>query len=117
MALINCPECKKKVSDTAEHCPNCGFAVKAYVEKKKSQQISSKEINESSSLIGIIFIAVIICVCFLLFKACSTPTYDSNDGKCDICGKSATEEINGEEYCNEHYGNALEWYVEQSLKK
>jgi len=25
MALINCPECKKEVSDKADNCPNCGF--------------------------------------------------------------------------------------------
>lgn len=25
MALINCPECGKQVSDTAPACPNCGY--------------------------------------------------------------------------------------------
>ena len=25
MALINCPECKKQISDKAETCPSCGF--------------------------------------------------------------------------------------------
>lgn len=25
MALINCPECNKQISDKAEMCPNCGF--------------------------------------------------------------------------------------------
>lgn len=25
MALINCPECGKQVSDTAPTCPNCGY--------------------------------------------------------------------------------------------
>lgn len=27
MALINCPECGKEVSDTSYKCPNCGFVV------------------------------------------------------------------------------------------
>jgi len=27
MALINCPECKKEISDMAESCPNCGFPI------------------------------------------------------------------------------------------
>ncbi len=27
MALINCPECGKEVSDKAESCPNCGFII------------------------------------------------------------------------------------------
>ena len=25
MALINCPECNRQVSDKAESCPNCGY--------------------------------------------------------------------------------------------
>ena len=25
MALINCPECNKEVSDKAEICPHCGY--------------------------------------------------------------------------------------------
>lgn len=25
MALINCPECNKEVSDKANNCPNCGY--------------------------------------------------------------------------------------------
>jgi len=27
MALINCPECGKKVADRAQHCPNCGYPI------------------------------------------------------------------------------------------
>lgn len=29
MALINCPECKKEISDKAGKCPNCGFPLEA----------------------------------------------------------------------------------------
>ena len=29
MALINCPECKKEVSDYSTSCPNCGFPIKS----------------------------------------------------------------------------------------
>lgn len=28
MALINCPECEKNVSNKAHSCPNCGYPVK-----------------------------------------------------------------------------------------
>lgn len=31
MALINCPECNREVSDKAEICPNCGFGVAKYI--------------------------------------------------------------------------------------
>lgn len=27
MALINCPECGREVSDKAEKCPNCGYNI------------------------------------------------------------------------------------------
>ena len=40
MALITCPECgRKKVSDTAEACPSCGFGIKAYFEKKYEESL------------------------------------------------------------------------------
>lgn len=29
MALINCPECQKEVSDQAVNCPFCGYAFRA----------------------------------------------------------------------------------------
>lgn len=32
MALIECPECKKEISDTAKTCPNCGYEL--HKEKK-----------------------------------------------------------------------------------
>lgn len=35
MALINCPECNREVSDKAEVCPNCGFGVAKYIERQK----------------------------------------------------------------------------------
>ena len=28
MALINCPECNKKISNSAKNCPNCGYKLK-----------------------------------------------------------------------------------------
>jgi len=34
MALINCPECSKQVSDSAPYCPSCGVAIASKVESK-----------------------------------------------------------------------------------
>ena len=28
MALVECPECSKSISDTAESCPSCGYQLK-----------------------------------------------------------------------------------------
>lgn len=30
MALIQCPECKKQISDRATSCPNCGNPMRSY---------------------------------------------------------------------------------------
>lgn len=38
MALIKCPECKKKVSDKCGNCPNCGYPIEA-------QEVVFKENN------------------------------------------------------------------------
>lgn len=39
MALIKCPECgRENVSDNAEACPNCGFGIREYYQKIKSEQ-------------------------------------------------------------------------------
>lgn len=35
MALINCPECNREVSDKAGACPHCGFGVAKYVERQE----------------------------------------------------------------------------------
>lgn len=55
MALINCPECGKEISDMAKNCPNCGYC------------LSKREIKNNricfilgiiSFLIGVLFIFV-----------------------------------------------------------
>ena len=38
MALINCPECSKDVSDKAESCPNCAYPI---MKKQKTPEAQS----------------------------------------------------------------------------
>ena len=38
MALVNCPNCGKPVSDSAEACPHCGFEFKAERIKKEVER-------------------------------------------------------------------------------
>ena len=35
MALINCPECAKEISDKASACPHCGYPIAEYIEEQK----------------------------------------------------------------------------------
>lgn len=42
MALIKCPECKKKISNTIKTCPNCGYELKEEDRKVKKKETNSK---------------------------------------------------------------------------
>jgi len=44
MALINCTECKKEISDKATACPGCGAPI------KKSDNSEVKEVSDSSGM-------------------------------------------------------------------
>jgi len=46
MALINCPECNKEVSDKAVSCPNCGYPM------NRNESESSNEKNDIQDLIS-----------------------------------------------------------------
>ena len=44
MALIKCPKCGNKVSDTATACPNCSLNVKQWIiddNKKKQEKLKA----------------------------------------------------------------------------
>lgn len=58
MALINCPECNKEISDTVKKCPHCGIKIKGY--KKKSMSLKTKKILAISGVI------IAICIVALL---------------------------------------------------
>jgi RNA polymerase subunit RPABC4/transcription elongation factor Spt4 len=38
MALINCPECNKEVSDKAKSCPNCGYPFELIISSTPSKE-------------------------------------------------------------------------------
>lgn len=54
MALVKCPECgRENVSDTAEACPNCGYAIKNHyqrVREEEAKQARLKAENEKRIL-------------------------------------------------------------------
>ncbi len=70
MALIKCPECKKKISDTVEKCPHCGYASKD-VDKEiiqtKEFKIDKKKIKYI--IIGIILLILVIICYKLMFPS------------------------------------------------
>ena len=50
MALINCPECGKEISDNANKCVNCGCPIikyeNIYAEKSKKKEKSNCSISD-----------------------------------------------------------------------
>ena len=45
MALINCPECNKEISDKAIACPNCGFPIQEMIQKLNKTKFSPTGMN------------------------------------------------------------------------
>ncbi|AGV12291.1 TPA: zinc ribbon domain-containing protein [Haemophilus influenzae] len=70
MSLARCPECRKKISENAENCPNCGFSFKQkdleiYKQKLEARRLHNEKVNRKSTKLHItwfcifaIFIAV-----------------------------------------------------------
>lgn len=118
MALINCPECNKEISDQAKTCPHCGVSVQKAIankiaeeERKKREEIANSASPTIKVISHIIVFLVIALIIGVIVHACNQPTYDSDDGKCDICGKRKTTDLYGEEYCEEHLRDAIEYYL------
>lgn len=67
MALIHCPECRKKMSTQAEFCPHCGFSFKpetleSYRQKLEEQRLLNAEINRKSAKLHLVWLCIFILV-------------------------------------------------------
>lgn len=65
--LHRCPECRKKISESAEFCPNCGFSFKPenleiYKQKLEERRLHNEEINRKSVKIHLIWGAIFALV-------------------------------------------------------
>lgn len=63
MALTRCPECRKKISEHAEHCPSCGFSFKQedlaiYKQKLEERRLHNAEINRKSAKLHLIWFCI-----------------------------------------------------------
>jgi hypothetical protein len=59
MALINCPECNKEVSDTALTCPNCGYQLKKPQVKAKPQPTKRKTGGCGTLLLAVVVVVIL----------------------------------------------------------
>ncbi|AXP42223.1 zinc ribbon domain-containing protein [Haemophilus influenzae] len=63
MSLTRCPECRKKISENAENCPNCGFSFKQkdlemYKQRLEDQRLHNEEVNRKSTKLHIIWFCI-----------------------------------------------------------
>ena len=68
MALTRCPECRKKISESAQFCPNCGFSFKEedleiYKQKLEERRQHNAEIKKALNftLFGSLFSLSLFC--------------------------------------------------------
>ncbi len=59
MALINCKECGKEMSENATICPNCGNP-NTLTKEEKQEAIKDKKENSIMLIIGTIFLIILI---------------------------------------------------------
>lgn len=80
MALLKCPECKKKFSDTASACPSCGAPVKLAIEANEK---TKKDAKKGYVIIFAVVIAVMIFGSRDKDPAASTPASTEAPAKPD----------------------------------
>lgn len=75
MALIQCPECKKKISENAAKCPNCGYVL---TPEKIAEIKAQEEKVKKGCGIGCLSIVVIFFVFYLIGSFSSSDSSKSN---------------------------------------
>ncbi len=63
MALQRCPECRRKISESAVLCPHCGFSFKEedlalYRQKLEQRRLHNQEINRKSVKLHLFWLIV-----------------------------------------------------------
>ncbi len=64
MALINCPECGKEISDKATTCPNCGCPV-----AKETEELNGKQTGHLSYIRIALSILLIVSAVFVVYQS------------------------------------------------
>jgi hypothetical protein len=60
MAVINCPGCKKKISDKAKDCDHCGLSLQGLDSDKIANLNRVNRINQAQRLMNYSFIAMLL---------------------------------------------------------
>lgn len=95
MALINCPECKKEISDNASACIYCGYPLAEELKKEKVTATKQRDTlpkkrnavieDKQKRLIAFIGIAILLAIIIISIIICSNKNGNSanEDGNTD----------------------------------
>ena len=74
MAMIKCPECRKKISDRAKTCPSCGYPISAREGRRNVEGRTFEELPPRSkrAMPLILFVVGLIIACSLSEKNAGT---------------------------------------------
>ncbi|GLX80328.1 hypothetical protein tinsulaeT_36680 [Thalassotalea insulae] len=68
MAVINCPNCRKKISDKAKSCSHCHIDLENLDEEKLANLKQIQKINKSQQIMTVSFVAMLLfCGGFLFY--------------------------------------------------
>ncbi len=67
MALQRCPECRRKISESVESCPHCGFYFKEedlelYRQKLEQRRLHNQQLNRQNVKVQLFWLVVFIVV-------------------------------------------------------
>lgn len=81
MALINCPECKKSISDQSSSCPGCGYPLKSNDTKivvKRPQGCFMQTLNIGCMIVLILGVLFLLNIAILAIGAYTSEKDNKN---------------------------------------
>lgn len=98
MAIIKCPECKRKISDQCENCPRCGYPIKNSLGNELSEEVVAQSKKQFYKKIwvwivaGVVLLALVLGTILLLNRD-TKPKFDKD-------GNPVFVELTNEVYTN-----------------
>lgn len=112
MALINCPECGKEVSDKVKKCVHCGYPLKKM--NKNAKKINCKRIFKIFS-ISLVFLAIFGMIYIMFFRQmeynAAVKLYENGDYEQAVEYFASSNHKNSQEY----FEKTVEKYVEELI--
>ena len=74
MALTGCPECRHRINEFAESCPNCGYIlslgeadeIKEWETREREREISKEMEDKKHGLVGWLFLIIAFIIFWLV---------------------------------------------------